>query len=655
MPTLRRNSLRNAGMLTAVLCVMVGGTWTAISTTTNHLLYQNATTTARNWAQFLATNVADLEHIAAGEQPSAASMAFFQGAARPGQVFRYEIFNRDGFSQLVAERGRIAFVDLSEFNADAARSIATGQPIVDAEDGNSADEPTYFAHAYIPIVVDGRSVAVVAASVDQTEQRNSFHKAFSLVAVSLCLLSAFSFGVPVIAWWRRTREKEQADQRIRFLAFHDALTGLANRAQFIEGLDQALGAIPLRHAGLAVHFIDLDHFKDINDTLGHDGGDTLLKTVAERLQAVVSSGDVVARFGGDEFVVLQCGVNDKKQVETFGLQLVSALRNPIKYKEHEIVATVSIGVALAPADGSTSERLLKSADLALYRSKADGRNCIRFFLPDMDAELQSRLEMERIIRDAVAHDSFELHYQPLFEVASRRLTGFEALIRLPGPDGKLIPPMSFIPVAEEMRLIDRIGTWVLREACKTAMTWPNHLTIAVNLSPAQFEMGSVSSNVAAVLQETGLDPRRLELEITESLLLGDSEPVLAELRKLKAMGVSIAMDDFGTGYSSLSYLWRFPFDKIKIDRSFMQGSDGSNHDAQTVVKTIIALGRELHMRITVEGVETALQAEFLREVNGDQAQGYFFGRPMPASKIPATLLSDAARDSRHHRGSMRAA
>jgi diguanylate cyclase (GGDEF)-like protein len=655
MLTSVRNSLRNVGVLAVVLCIMIGGTWAAIRITTDHLLYQNATTTARSWAQFLANNVADLEHIAAGEQPSAASMAFFQGAARPGQVFRYEIFNRDGFSQLVVERGRIAFVDLSDLNADAARSGTSGQPIVDAKEGEFSDRPTYIAHAYIPIMADGRLAAIVAAYVDQTEQRNSFHKAFSIVAISLCLLSALSFGVPVIAWWRRTREKEQADQRIRFLAYHDALTGLANRAQFIERLDQALGAMSSRHAGLAVHFLDLDHFKDINDTLGHDGGDILLKTVAERLLAAVSSVDVVGRLGGDEFVVLQCGVNDKKHAETFGLQLISALRNPIKYKEHEIVATVSVGVALAPVDGSLSERLLKSADLALYRSKADGRNCIRFFSPDMDAELQSRLEMERIIRDAVARDSFELHYQPLFEVAGRRLTGFEALIRLPGPDGKLIPPMSFIPVAEEMRLIDKIGTWVLREACRTAATWPNHLTVAVNLSPTQFEMGSVSSIVAGVLQETGLEPRRLELEITESLLLGDSESVLEELRKLKAMGVSIAMDDFGTGYSSLSYLWRFPFDKIKIDRSFMQGSDSSNQDAQTVVKTIIALGRELHMRITVEGVETSQQAEFLRDVDGDQAQGYFFGRPMPASKIPATLLADATREIRQRHESMQAA
>jgi predicted signal transduction protein with EAL and GGDEF domain len=312
----------------------------------------------------------------------------------------------------------------------------------------------------------------------------------------------------------------------------------------------------------------------------------------------------------------------------------------VKFKQHEILATVSIGVALASEDGNSPERLLKSADLALYKAKADGRNCIRFFLAEMDTELQARFELERAIRDAVLHDRFILHYQPLFEISARRLIGFEALIRLPAADGTLIPPLAFIPVAEDLQLIDKIGAWVLREACRTAATWPEHLTVAVNLSPAQFLAGGVSTIVAAALKEASLAAHRLELEITETLLLGNSEAIMAELQQLKAMGVAIVMDDFGTGYSSLSYLWRFPFDKIKIDRSFMQGFEGSSRDAKTVVKTIIALGRELNMRVTVEGVETATQAAFLDKADGDQAQGFFFGRPVPASEVSANILAD---------------
>ena len=431
-----------------------------------------------------------------------------------------------------------------------------------------------------------------------------------------------------------------AQARITHMAHHDALTDLANRTQLVNKLEDALAALPSQRTGVAVHFIDLDRFKNVNDTLGHDVGDFLLKTVAERLRDVTRAGDVVARLGGDEFVVVQTGVGGKDKVEEFAHRLISAVTAPLKLNDQIIVAMVSIGVALAPEDGTNPERILKSADLALYKAKADGRNCIRFFLPEMDAELQARTKLEKIIREAVLNGRFELHYQPLFEMTERRLIGFEALLRLPAENGTLIPPMEFIPLAEELRLIDKIGAWVLREACRTAATWPDNMTVAVNLSPAQFLAGSVSDVVADALKSTGLAPHRLELEITETLLLGDSKTTMEELQKLKAMGVAIVMDDFGTGYSSLSYLWKFPFDKIKIDRSFMQGLDGSGRDAETVVKTIIALGRELKMRVTVEGVETAQQATFLDDADGDQAQGFFFGRPVPAAEVSASILAD---------------
>jgi diguanylate cyclase (GGDEF)-like protein/PAS domain S-box-containing protein len=435
-------------------------------------------------------------------------------------------------------------------------------------------------------------------------------------------------------------EWREAQAQIAHMAHHDALTGLANRTQLVEKLAETLAVLPLRGGGVAVHFIDLDRFKKVNDTLGHDGGDFLLKTVAERLSSVTHGDDVVARLGGDEFVVVQMGVTDRDQAEDLARRLIAVVTAPTNLREQSIMATASVGVALAPVDGNDPERLLKSADLALYKAKAEGRNCIRFFDPALDAELLARSKLERMVRDAVMHEGFALHYQPLFDMAERRLIGFEALIRLPAEDGKLIPPLVFIPIAEELGLIDEVGAWVLREACRTAAAWPENLTVAVNLSPAQFSAGNISSIVAAALKETGLAAHRLELEITETLLLGNSEPIIAELRTLKSMGVAIVMDDFGTGYSSLSYLWRFPFDKIKIDRSFMQGFDGSGRDAGTVVKTIIALGRELNMRVTVEGIETAAQAAFLDKVDGDQAQGFFFGRPVPASEVAANILAD---------------
>jgi EAL domain-containing protein (putative c-di-GMP-specific phosphodiesterase class I) len=258
----------------------------------------------------------------------------------------------------------------------------------------------------------------------------------------------------------------------------------------------------------------------------------------------------------------------------------------------------------------------------------------------MDEALRARLTLEKLLRDAVANNRFELHYQPMYEINGNKLIGFEALVRLPGPDGALIPPTTFIPIAEETRLIDRIGQWVLREACQTATTWPNDLTVAVNLSPAEFESGAIVDSVAAALKESGLNPHRLELEITETLLLGNSEKTMHDLQKLKAMGISIVMDDFGTGYSSLSYLWKFPFDKIKIDRSFMESFEKSGGNVETVVKSIIALGREMHMRVTVEGVETLDQVDFLNKADADQVQGFYFGRPVPAAEVSSDIFAD---------------
>jgi diguanylate cyclase (GGDEF)-like protein len=631
---------RSIAIFAAVLSILVGGTWITVKITTDYLLYQDVTSTAHSWARFLAASVTDLEQIAGGEQPSAASMAFLQSARKSGEVFRYEIFNRDGYVQLVSDRAKVALVDLSEHNLDAARSVTAGEPIVEVKEGASANQPAFFARAYVPVRVGGRTIAVVAAYVDETVQRATFFNTFLLAAASLCMLIGLAFAIPSIAWFRETKEKQEADRRIRFLAHHDALTGLANRAQLIEAMEAALAILPLRGGSIAVHFLDLDRFKQVNDSLGHDGGDFLLKTVAERLRSVIRTDDVVARLGGDEFVVIQTGIGGKDQAEEFAQRIIAAVTAPMTLNDQPFVATASVGVALAPDDGTDSERLLKSADLALYKAKNDGRNCFRFFVADMDSELRARYALEAIVRDAVLNDRFELHYQPLFEISERRLIGYEALIRLRAEDGTLIAPLVFIPVAEEMRLIDKIGAWVLQDACRTAATWPENLTVAVNLSPAQFLTGSISTIVAEALKTGGLAAHRLELEITETLLLDNTEAIMAELLKLKSMGVAIVMDDFGTGYSSLSYLWRFPFDKIKIDRSFMQAFDGSERDAKTVVKTIIALGRELNMRVTVEGVESAKQAAFLDQSDGDQAQGYFFGRPVPASEVSGQILAD---------------
>ena len=634
-------SFRNAvALLIFIVSVLAAGTGMTIKLATDHLINDDARTNARDWAQFLALNLTDLKQIAAGELPSSSSIAFLDATRKAGQVFRSVIYDRQGYSQFLADRENIKSIDLSEFSTEAATAAVTRQTVIDVSKSNTPNLPTYFARAYVPVIVAGNPIAVVATFVDETEQRANFHETFLIAVVILCGFVVLAFGVPAIGWYRRTQEKQQVDRRIKFMAHHDALTGLPNRARLIEKLDDALALLPSIGGQIALHFIDLDRFKAVNDSLGHDAGDFLLRTIAQRLTELTRVEDWVARLGGDEFVAVQTGITSKDQAISFAQRIASVLNEPMMYKDQDIRANVTIGVALAPADGATSERLLKSADLALYNGKGAGRNCIRLFAPGMDEALQARLMLEKAIRDAIATDGFILHYQPVFEMIHNRLIGYEALVRLPAKDGSLIPPDTFIPVAEEMHLIDKLGAWVLREACVTAMAWPKHLTVAINLSPTQFESGTITEIVASALNDSGLDPHRLELEIIETLLLGNNERTMQQLTALKGLGVSIVMDDFGTGYSSLSYLWKFPFDKIKIDRSFMQNFDDSRRDVETVVKSIIALGRELRMRVTVEGVETLNQADFLQDANADQVQGFYFGRPMPASEIGANILAD---------------
>ena len=635
---------RYLATVVVVLATLAGGTALIIKSTTDRLLYHETTQVAQRWAEYLAANVGDLEQIASGEAPSSSSLAFLANKGT-GEVFRYTIFNRYGYSMLVADREKATPVDLSEFDASAAESVKRDSPIVDARQGREPGEPAYFAQAYVPVLIQGRPVAVVAAYVDETEARENHYWAFLNAAMLLFGLTALAFGLPSLAWYWRTQEKQQAERRIQFLAHHDVLSGLMNRARLQQALEELLAAQPATGRRVALYFVDIDHFKTINDTFGHEGGDFLLTTVAARMRAMTRSADAVARVGGDEFVIAQTDVIDKAQAESFARRIRSVLGAPAHYNGQEMRSTFTVGVALAPDDGDTVERLLRSADLALYAGKEAGRDCVRFFAREMDESLQKRISLEKTIREAIAHDSFVLHYQPIVEIHGKRLIGFEALARLPGPDGKLISPVEFIPVAEEIRVIDKIGAWVLREACRTAVTWPKELTVAVNLSPAQFETGQVEDAVTAALEESGLSPKRLELEITETLLLTRTEATMTTLRRLKQKGLAVVMDDFGTGYSSLSYLWKFPFDKIKIDRSFMEGFEKSGRDAETVVKTIIALGREMKMRVTVEGVEAASQIDFLYDAQADAVQGFYFGAPLPAERLKSEVIDRLRSDS----------
>jgi diguanylate cyclase (GGDEF)-like protein len=427
-------------------------------------------------------------------------------------------------------------------------------------------------------------------------------------------------------------ERRRAENRIAHMAGHDTLTDLPNRMLFREEMERAL-AQTRRGEGLAVLCVDLDYFKEVNDTLGHPAGDDLLRAVAARLKNCVRDVDMIARLGGDEFAVIRPGVARPEEVIAVAERIVKVLGEPYSLDGHEVIVGASVGIARAPGDGTSADQLLKNADMALYRAKADGRRTYRFFEPEMDARLQARRRLEVDLRAALLQGEFELYYQPIVNVERRQVSGFEALIRWNHPQRGVVLPLEFIPLAEEIGLIHAIGEWVLRQACAEAANWPNDIRIAVNLSAAQFKTRNLVQTVVHALAASRLPASRLELEVTESILLHDSETILSTLHQLHELGVRISMDDFGTGYSSLSYLRSFPFDTIKIDRTFVEELP-QRSDCAAIVRAVAGLGDSLGMLTTAEGVETEDQLARLRTEGCEEVQGYLFSRPVPAKALP---------------------
>jgi diguanylate cyclase (GGDEF)-like protein len=428
-------------------------------------------------------------------------------------------------------------------------------------------------------------------------------------------------------------DRRQVEARIVHMAHHDALTGLPNRVLFHDRLTEAM-ARSRRGEPFAVLCLDLDHFKAVNDTLGHPVGDALLREVTRRLDSQIRETDTIARLGGDEFAIVQSSVDQPQDATMLATRLIETLGAPYDLDGHQVIVGTSIGIAVVPGDGDDPDQLLKNADLALYRAKADGRGCYRFFEPDMDERMQARRTLELDLRRALVEEEFEVFYQPLVNLKTRALTGFEALLRWIHPQRGLVSPADFVPLAEEIGLIVPLGEWVLRRACADAAGWPGAPKVAVNLSPVQFGSRTLVEDVAAALAASGLDPARLELEITETVMLADTDAVLVILHRLRDLGIGIAMDDFGTGYSSLSYLRRFPFSKVKIDQSFVQGL-GQGGDCDTIIAAVADLCKQLGMITTAEGVETEDQLARLAAGNCTEVQGYLFSKPRPANEVAA--------------------
>jgi diguanylate cyclase (GGDEF)-like protein len=618
-------------LLLAVGCVLVS------RVISSNMLRADATETTNSWAETLVEEI-DISAVIAGMPRTDAMNHLLTNASRIGSVYRYGIWSTSGRLIFVSERdpsSRVWTSIAERHGQRIADSVLSGSAFSEIGTGTPPEDPSYLGETLLPIKKDGKVIGIFDIYIDQTADRALYQRSFLSTELIIILAVLFAGGFPGYLVYRKMLAVRTARTEAVYLAEHDHLTGIANRGWLAEWAKATLAWTRRNNTHVAALLIDMDRFKEINDSFGHSAGDEVLKAFALRLQSTIRAEDMVARLGGDEFVILQVGMAQPSGAGFLAKRLLEKLSEPYDIAGMKLSCHATIGVAIAPTDAHDWDQLLSCADAAMYKVKAEGGNNICFFETGMDAIFRERHRIETDLRRALETNAFQLAYQPLFNFHETELIGFEALLRW--PDGwKPTSPATFIPVAEESGLIVPIGLWVLDTACKAAVTWTKPLKIAVNLSPVQFRHCDIVAVVQQALTTSGLDPTRLELEVTESLLLKDTDAVFGQLVRLRAMGVSIALDDFGTGYSSLAYLWKFPFDTVKIDRSFVMEMD-LDPKAEAIVNTIVALGKTLNLKVTAEGVETPAQAEALALSGCDQVQGYLFGRPLPSSSANAMV------------------
>jgi diguanylate cyclase (GGDEF)-like protein len=627
----------------AVLGMMAlgGGIYFGVNYAVERAVVADAVDRAQHWTQYFLNAMPELDRLLADGELTAAQSEVIKTAQTVGNVYRFKLYNPTARQVLVsddeAEADEDEDAESPDHNDTAAAVLASHEPSIELHDDADPGQPPLFVEAYVPIVdAAGTTHGVVEVYIDQTRTAALLRTTFATLAIGLGVIAALAFGLPTLAFLLRSRQVSEARGRADFLAQYDAMTGLLNRAAVTERLQKALRFAKVDRGRLAVAVFDIDEFKSINDMRGTAAGDALLKHVAHAIEAPLGPRDFCGRLAGDQFVAVLNGRSDAA-LTGFVEAVLRAAREPITIDGHVIAGRLSAGFHTLERGATTSEALHR-ADAALFQAKSDGGNGWRLFSPEMEASMVARRELEQRLRDATSAKSFELFFQPLVKAANRQCEGFEALLRLPDGSGGYIPPATFIPVAESMGLINEIGAWVLGEATRVAASWPPDLFVAVNLSVRQFADGRLLDEVTGALSSSGLRPAQLELEVTESMLIDNTEMVGAQLRAIKALGVSIAMDDFGTGYSSLGYLWQFGFDKLKIDRSFIVALEADEARARDILDTVISLGHKLDMTVTAEGVETERQARVLASLAVDTFQGYLYGRPAPVADIAGYLL-----------------
>lgn len=613
--------------------------------TVEDLVRKDAENTAFAWSNYLAKHLTDIEKIASGEMPSENSMSFIEQARSAGNVFRFKLFDKHGRIRMISDeldKMRISNESLKNHNQKAMKVVRTGKSLTEVKEGNPPKRPLLYAETYLPIIKGGKLSAIVEVYVDQTGKRALYRSHFITTALAIASMLFLTIGIAAGVYLWQLKQKDRAEEHIEFLASHDVLTGGINRATFKTMLDEAIHDHWDEYKFVAVHTVDIDCFKEVNDSYGTESGDRMILEVADRLRGICGSKDIMSRFGGDEFVIAQGGAMTHEEVDKFAEKIQKVMSQTFIIKDQAINSSVSIGTSIAPTDGQSADDMLRNSDIALRDAKLQGRQSYKRFMPEMNVELAARRKIEAAVRHATFNKSFRLKFQPVYDAKKEQLLAFETLIRLPLADEEEISPSVFIPIAEEMGLIKTIGTWVIETACGMAAHWPDNIRIAINLSTLQFKDGDIVDIVKHALQKSGLSVDRLELEITEGLLLDNTRETMLQLEELKKLGVSIAMDDFGTGYSSLSYLWQFPFDKIKIDQSFVRALNTPEDEIASILQTIVSLGHSLKMSVTAEGVESLEQASILKEMSCDQFQGYYFGRPVTEQDVASIILNKFA-------------
>ena len=625
-----------------VLCVLVGLLgFSFVQSATRQLLEAEARIDAERWADYLSTNVEDLADIAAGRAPTFKTRELLERNLAGGHLVSYRVYDADGILKLQSNTAPNNFLigkPITMVDGGFASALKNGQQSTILRPAIHPGEPDFMASALIPIPLDDKTVGWLVVNIDQTQRKELFAAVTINASIAVCLLL---IAAPIFGFWYRARQKALMEQTIVHLAQHDQLTGLPLKSTFMEHVE---GWLTSAHPGglqSALIHCELSRGPGLAKIHGQDSEDLLFRHATEQLTALTAGKAELGSAGRGSFLVFVRDVVDPMLVLTLARDITVELSKGIEQDGMQLACQCYSGIALSSTDGDTAQALMRSAELALLSAKEQGTPGYGFFNSELANDARRRAAVQRAVAEATENQRFRLDFQPVYNIRTCELNGFEALIRLHDDELGSVSPAEFIPIAEESGLISKIGAWCLQEACRVAAQWPPHLMVAVNLSPSQFLSGSLIGDVRKALEACQFPGYRLEVEITEGTLMNDSELVLGQLRVLRDMGVAVALDDFGTGYSSLSYLWKFPFSKLKIDRSFVHALDESQ-SAKGILRSIVKLGHGLGLTVTAEGIENTKQLTTLRDLGCDLAQGFLLDRPARVADLAAIILRNFA-------------